>query len=77
MKVDDGGNVKICDFGLSRFTTRSFHSTLGKLKGTYAYSAPELYSGELYRYFLLPFNSYLILAIACLFLKKWGLNVAV
>ncbi len=35
------------DFGLSRFTGSSSNlSTLGKLRGTYAYSAPEVYFGD-------------------------------
>eukprot|EP01117_Protostelium_nocturnum_P009177 TRINITY_DN3285_c0_g1_i1.p1 TRINITY_DN3285_c0_g1~~TRINITY_DN3285_c0_g1_i1.p1 ORF type:complete len:775 (+),score=256.10 TRINITY_DN3285_c0_g1_i1:283-2607(+) len=44
--VDENGNIRICDFGLSRFTTAQ--STLGKLRGTFAFCAPELYFGEAY-----------------------------
>ncbi|EFA84490.1 ankyrin repeat-containing protein [Heterostelium album PN500] len=40
--------VKICDFGLSRFDTGSNLETLGKLRGTYAYVAPEVYFGNKY-----------------------------
>eukprot|EP00339_Tiarina_fusa_P001328 CAMPEP_0117012958 /NCGR_PEP_ID=MMETSP0472-20121206/10781_1 /TAXON_ID=693140 ORGANISM="Tiarina fusus, Strain LIS" /NCGR_SAMPLE_ID=MMETSP0472 /ASSEMBLY_ACC=CAM_ASM_000603 /LENGTH=537 /DNA_ID=CAMNT_0004716133 /DNA_START=102 /DNA_END=1712 /DNA_ORIENTATION=+ len=42
-------SVKVCDFGLSRVIQGSQdESTLGKLRGTYAYSAPEVYKGEKY-----------------------------
>eukprot|EP01091_Cochliopodium_minus_P004113 TRINITY_DN1402_c0_g1_i1.p1 TRINITY_DN1402_c0_g1~~TRINITY_DN1402_c0_g1_i1.p1 ORF type:complete len:648 (+),score=184.50 TRINITY_DN1402_c0_g1_i1:149-2092(+) len=46
--VDENYTVKVTDFGLSRFTEgkQSNVTTLGKLRGTYAYSAPELYFGE-------------------------------
>lgn len=46
--VDSNWTVKVSDFGLSRFTSgaASNLSTLGKLRGTYAYSAPEVYFGE-------------------------------
>jgi serine/threonine protein kinase len=44
--VDDAWNVKVCDFGLSRFTDAGNLSTLGKLRGTFAYCAPEVYFGE-------------------------------
>ena len=48
--VDEYWTVKVTDFGLSRFTqgNQSNITTLGKLRGTYAYSAPELYFGETY-----------------------------
>ncbi|PRP78173.1 hypothetical protein PROFUN_11303 [Planoprotostelium fungivorum] len=45
--VDESGNVRICDFGLSRYTTTE-GNTLGKLRGTFAFCAPELYFGKLY-----------------------------
>jgi len=42
--LDEKWTVKVCDFGLSRFSNASTNqSTLGKLRGTYAYCAPELY----------------------------------
>lgn len=42
-------SVKVCDFGLSRVIQGSQdESTLGKLRGTYAYSAPEVYKGDKY-----------------------------
>ena len=41
--------MKVCDFGLSRVIQGSQdESTLGKLRGTYAYSAPEVYKGDKY-----------------------------
>jgi len=44
--VDENWNVKVGDFGLSRFTSGAQLSTLGKLRGTYAYCAPEIYFGK-------------------------------
>jgi serine/threonine protein kinase len=46
--VDSNWTCKVSDFGLSRFTSGSASnlSTLGKLRGTYAYSAPEVYFGD-------------------------------
>jgi serine/threonine protein kinase len=45
--LDVAWNVKICDFGLSRYTSADQPSdemqTLTKLRGTYAYTAPEIY----------------------------------
>mmetsp|Transcript_21273 Transcript_21273/g.82567 ORF Transcript_21273/g.82567 Transcript_21273/m.82567 type:complete len:619 (-) Transcript_21273:154-2010(-) len=47
--VNSENRVKVCDFGLSRYTQGSGdNSTLGKLRGTYAYSAPEVYHGKPY-----------------------------
>eukprot|EP01094_Clydonella_sp_ATCC50884_P029793 TRINITY_DN9476_c0_g1_i1.p1 TRINITY_DN9476_c0_g1~~TRINITY_DN9476_c0_g1_i1.p1 ORF type:complete len:680 (-),score=204.20 TRINITY_DN9476_c0_g1_i1:427-2466(-) len=46
--VDKNYSVKVCDFGLSRFTEGENTDTLQKLRGTYAYSAPEVYFGEKY-----------------------------
>jgi len=47
--VNSDYSVKVCDFGLSRVVQSSQdESTLGKLRGTYAYSAPEVYKGEKY-----------------------------
>ncbi|KAF2069373.1 hypothetical protein CYY_009307 [Polysphondylium violaceum] len=46
--VTENWTVKICDFGLSRFDTGSNLETLGKLRGTYAYVAPEVYFGNKY-----------------------------
>lgn len=49
MQVNSENRVKVCDFGLSRYTQGSGdNSTLGKLRGTYAYSAPEVYHGKPY-----------------------------
>lgn len=42
--VDGEWNLKLCDFGLSRFNTEaSQQATLAKLRGTYTYTAPEMY----------------------------------
>lgn len=46
--VDANWSVKVSDFGTSRFTSgeNADLSTLGKLRGTYAYCAPEVYFGK-------------------------------
>lgn len=44
--VNDKWEVKVCDFGLSRFNTGSNLETLVKMRGTFAYCAPEVYFGE-------------------------------
>jgi serine/threonine protein kinase len=44
--VDENDNAYISDFGVSRFVVEFNISTLSKLRGTYAYSAPEVYFGE-------------------------------
>eukprot|EP01133_Synstelium_polycarpum_P003936 gene3936-4557_t len=41
-------NAKLCDFGLTRTMTMTNVSTLGMLRGTMAYTAPEIYDGLLY-----------------------------
>jgi regulator of replication initiation timing len=42
--VDVDWNLKLCDFGLSRFNTEASQAqTLAKLRGTYTYTAPEMY----------------------------------
>jgi hypothetical protein len=48
--IDDAKNIKLTDFGLSRFVHRDdgSNSNLRKLRGTYAYCAPEVYFGEQY-----------------------------
>eukprot|EP00005_Dracoamoeba_jomungandri_P001685 CAMPEP_0174252068 /NCGR_PEP_ID=MMETSP0439-20130205/1699_1 /TAXON_ID=0 /ORGANISM="Stereomyxa ramosa, Strain Chinc5" /LENGTH=173 /DNA_ID=CAMNT_0015332553 /DNA_START=281 /DNA_END=802 /DNA_ORIENTATION=- len=46
--VDESWTVKVADFGLSRTTSEDNASTLNKLRGTYAYTAPEVYFGEKY-----------------------------
>merc|ERR1711871_1484218 len=50
--VDENYLVKVSDFGLSRFSGAEVpdknQETLGKLRGTYAYCAPEVYFGQLY-----------------------------
>ncbi|KAK5575400.1 hypothetical protein RB653_010660 [Dictyostelium firmibasis] len=44
--VNDKWEIKVCDFGLSRFNTGSNLETLVKMRGTFAYCAPEVYYGE-------------------------------
>jgi len=50
--LDKELNVKVCDFGLSRFIAGEDFSdpdqTLQKLRGTYAYTAPEMYYSKHY-----------------------------
>lgn len=41
-------NLKLGDFGLSRFNSNSNANTLGKIRGTMAYAAPETYAGQAY-----------------------------
>eukprot|EP01128_Nolandella_sp_AFSM9_P003772 TRINITY_DN1652_c0_g1_i2.p1 TRINITY_DN1652_c0_g1~~TRINITY_DN1652_c0_g1_i2.p1 ORF type:complete len:631 (+),score=151.83 TRINITY_DN1652_c0_g1_i2:46-1893(+) len=45
--ISDEMTIKVCDFGLSRFTDENQKTeemqTLTKLRGTYAYTAPEIY----------------------------------
>jgi serine/threonine protein kinase len=46
--VDDNWVTKVSDFGLSRFNTTGPFTmdTLTKLRGTFSYTAPEVYFGE-------------------------------
>lgn len=44
--VEDDWQIKLCDFGESRFAVYSNEDTLCKLRGTYAYVAPEIYFGH-------------------------------
>eukprot|EP01132_Coremiostelium_polycephalum_P005348 gene5348-6671_t len=44
--VNDKWEIKVCDFGLSRFNTGSNLETLVKMRGTFAYCSPEVYFGE-------------------------------
>ncbi len=46
--VDNNWNVKVADFGLARFNIAKNEPSLAKLRGTYAYAAPETYSGQIY-----------------------------
>jgi len=46
LMVNDRFQVKVGDFGLSRFNTDTQKETLGKMRGTFAYCAPEVYFGE-------------------------------
>ncbi|EGG13487.1 hypothetical protein DFA_11248 [Cavenderia fasciculata] len=40
--------IKVADFGLSRFNTKSNQMTLNKTRGTSAYCAPEVFQGKEY-----------------------------
>eukprot|EP01119_Soliformovum_irregulare_P023991 TRINITY_DN8503_c0_g1_i2.p1 TRINITY_DN8503_c0_g1~~TRINITY_DN8503_c0_g1_i2.p1 ORF type:complete len:696 (-),score=115.98 TRINITY_DN8503_c0_g1_i2:42-2129(-) len=44
--VTEDWDLKVCDFGLSRFTTAENQDTLTKLRGTPAYCAPEIIFGS-------------------------------
>ncbi len=46
--VDTHWIVKVADFGLARFNDTQNNSTLAKLRGTYLYSAPEVYAKHEY-----------------------------
>lgn len=44
--LDNDWTIKVCDFGASRLDVPDESATLGKVRGTYAYCAPELYFGK-------------------------------
>jgi len=46
LMVNEQWHVKVGDFGLSRFNTDTAKATLAKMRGTFAYCAPEVYFGE-------------------------------
>jgi len=48
--IDNEMNLKVCDFGLSRFITgdKNNKTTLAKFRGTYCYMATEIYAKEQY-----------------------------
>jgi hypothetical protein len=46
LMVNDQFHVKVGDFGLSRFNTETQKETLAKMRGTFAYCAPEVYFGN-------------------------------
>eukprot|EP01087_Luapelamoeba_hula_P007953 TRINITY_DN1967_c0_g1_i1.p1 TRINITY_DN1967_c0_g1~~TRINITY_DN1967_c0_g1_i1.p1 ORF type:complete len:883 (+),score=141.90 TRINITY_DN1967_c0_g1_i1:59-2707(+) len=46
--VDKDWNIKVADFGLARFETSKNESSLGKLRGTFLYTAPESYNKKQY-----------------------------
>jgi len=46
LMVNEQFHVKVGDFGLSRFNTETSKETLSKMRGTFAYCAPEVYFGE-------------------------------
>jgi serine/threonine protein kinase len=46
--VTEDWQIKVCDFGLSRTSSLNNQNSLSKLRGTYAYAAPEVYFGDKY-----------------------------
>lgn len=44
--VNEAWDCKVCDFGLSRFNTADNLETLSKIRGTFAYCAPEVATGS-------------------------------
>jgi hypothetical protein len=46
--VTEDWEIRLCDFGLSRFNTGSNMQTLSKCRGTYAYLAPEIYDCDVF-----------------------------
>jgi len=46
--LDKKLDIKVADFGLARSLTLSHASSLGNLRGTMAYCAPEIYEGQLF-----------------------------
>jgi len=46
LMVTEQWHIKVGDFGLSRFNTDTQKETLAKMRGTFAYCAPEVYFGE-------------------------------
>lgn len=45
-QVTKDWRVKVCDFGLSRSVNKGNLETFKKLRGTFAYCAPEVFRGE-------------------------------
>eukprot|EP01114_Cavostelium_apophysatum_P003603 TRINITY_DN1359_c0_g4_i1.p1 TRINITY_DN1359_c0_g4~~TRINITY_DN1359_c0_g4_i1.p1 ORF type:complete len:965 (+),score=241.91 TRINITY_DN1359_c0_g4_i1:2400-5294(+) len=46
--LDDSWNIKVCDFGLSRFRTMTNLSSLVEVRGTMAYCPPEIYDEQIF-----------------------------
>jgi len=46
LMINEQWHIKVGDFGLSRFNTDTAKETLAKMRGTFAYCAPEVYFGE-------------------------------
>jgi hypothetical protein len=44
--VNEAWDCKVCDFGLSRFNTAENLETLSRIRGTFAYCAPEVATGQ-------------------------------
>lgn len=43
--IDDNNNIKICDFGISRYVAKNINATM-TLVGKFGFIAPELYSSK-------------------------------
>eukprot|EP01124_Arcella_intermedia_P022631 TRINITY_DN3416_c0_g1_i6.p1 TRINITY_DN3416_c0_g1~~TRINITY_DN3416_c0_g1_i6.p1 ORF type:complete len:754 (-),score=194.31 TRINITY_DN3416_c0_g1_i6:1541-3802(-) len=46
--ISEDDNIKVADFGLSRFIVEENLGSLKQLRGTYCYCAPEVYFGQKY-----------------------------
>jgi len=46
--VTDDWTLKICDYGLSRFNTKTNVNTLTRTRGTFVYMCPEVFEGKLF-----------------------------
>lgn len=46
--VTDDWRLKICDYGLSRFNTKTNVNTLTRTRGTFVYMCPEVFEGKLF-----------------------------
>jgi len=46
--LDENWDIKVCDFGLSRFRTMTNVDTLGEIRGTMAYCPPEIYDAHIF-----------------------------
>jgi serine/threonine protein kinase len=44
IKIHEDGTVKVADFGSSRFALSTELLSLGKMRGTYSYTAPEVFN---------------------------------
>jgi len=46
--VNEDWSLKICDYGLSRFNTKTNAHTLTRTRGTFVYMCPEVFDGKLF-----------------------------
>eukprot|EP01114_Cavostelium_apophysatum_P014059 TRINITY_DN3544_c0_g1_i1.p1 TRINITY_DN3544_c0_g1~~TRINITY_DN3544_c0_g1_i1.p1 ORF type:complete len:1120 (+),score=330.70 TRINITY_DN3544_c0_g1_i1:85-3444(+) len=46
--INEESQLKICDMGLARFNTPDTENSMKRLCGTYCYTAPEVFNGELF-----------------------------